>query len=445
MTGDDVEMARVEAALLARWPESRIAPDLARERALVNLLGSPETSAPVIHLAGTNGKTSTARMIESIIRAHGLSTGLYLSPHLHTVRERICLNGHAVAPDVFLRIFDEVAPFAAMVDDSVGALTMFELLTGLGFAAFADAPVDVMVIECGMGGTWDATNVVVPSVSVITPVAMDHVAYLGDTLAEIAAEKAGIITAAVPVVMAEQSLAAEEVIRVVAAQQGAPVVAYGADFQVIGREVRDEGQLLDIAGLAATYEDIFLPLHGEHQAHNAALAIAAVESFLGDRPLPIAQVREGLAGATSPGRLEVLRTGPLVLADAAHNPHGVASLTAALAEADDIDHVIVVLAVLTDKDVAEMLSLLGDLAERVIVTRNSSPRSFDPAELGEIARKVLDPDQVDVRANLADALELAIEEVDLEMAAGVRAAVVITGSVATVADARHLLGRDDDQ
>ena len=199
MTGDDVELARVEAALLARWPESRIAPDLARERALVNLLGSPETSAPAIHLARTNGKTSTARMIESIIRAHGLSTGLYLSPHLHTVRERICLNGHAIAPDVFLRIFDEVAPFAAMVDDSVGALTMFELLTGLGFATFADAPVDVMVIECGMGGAWDATNVVVPSVSVLTPIAMDHMAYLGTTLAEIATEKAGIITTAAPV------------------------------------------------------------------------------------------------------------------------------------------------------------------------------------------------------------------------------------------------------
>ena len=438
-------MARVEAALLARWPESRIAPDLARERALVNLLGSPEASAPVIHLAGTNGKTSTARMIESIIRAHGLSTGLYLSPHLHTVRERICLNGHAIAPDVFLRIFDEVAPFAAMVDDSVGALTMFELLTGLGFATFADAPVDVMVIECGMGGAWDATNVVVPSVSVLTPIAMDHMAYLGTTLAEIATEKAGIITTAAPVVMAEQSLAADDVIRAAALRQGAPVVAYGADFQVIGREVRDDGQLLDIAGLAGTYEDIFLPLHGEHQAQNAALAIAAVESFLGSRALPIAQVREGLAGATSPGRLEVLRTGPLVLADAAHNPHGVASLAAALEEAADIDHVIVVLAVLTDKDVAEMLELLGDMAERVIVTSNSSPRSFDPAALGDIARSVLDPDRVDVRGSLADALELAIEEVDMEMAAGVRAAVVITGSVSTVADARHLLGRDDDE
>ncbi len=445
MTGDDVEMARAEAALLARWPESRIAPDLARERALVNLLGSPETSAPVIHLAGTNGKTSTARIIESIIRAHELSTGLYLSPHLHSVRERICLNGHPIAPDVFLRIFDEVAPFAAIVDETTGQLTMFELLTGLGFATFADAPVDVMVVECGMGGRWDATNVVVPSVAVITPIAMDHVLYLGDTLAEIAAEKAGIITAPVPVVMAEQALAADAVIRAVAAEQGAPLVSYGTDFQVIGREVRDEGQVLDITGLGATYEDLFLPLHGEHQAQNAALAIAAVESFLGERALPIEAVREGLAGATSPGRLEVLRTGPLVLADAAHNPHGVASLSAALSEAADIDHVIVVLAVLTDKDVAEMISLLGDMSERVIVTRNSSPRSFDPTALGEIARSVLDPDRVDVRDSIADALELAIEEVDLEMAAGVRAAVVITGSVATVADARHLLGRDDEQ
>ncbi|MDQ1246309.1 MAG: dihydrofolate synthase / folylpolyglutamate synthase, partial [Actinomycetota bacterium] len=377
----EAEFARVLAELEARWPENRIEPSLTRDRALMDLLGSPQTSAPVVHLAGTNGKTSTTRMIESLLRAAGLRTGMYTSPHLHSVCERISVDGSPISHQRFLDTYAEIAPFVDLIDASAGPLTWFQTITGLAFACFADAPVDVMVVECGLGGTWDSTNVVDPSTCAITPIGLDHQSYLGDTLAEVAGEKAGIITAPVPVVTAAQPDEAAEVIAARAAEQGAELLVAGRDFRLIGRDVAVGGQLLDIGGLAGEYHEVFLPLHGRHQGENATLAVASVEAFLGGRGLEPDLVREAFAGTSSPGRLEVLRTAPTVLGDAAHNPHGAIALAEALAESFGFGRVIGVVAVLEDKDVDAMLAALAPVLDRVVVTRNSSPRSLPADEL----------------------------------------------------------------
>ncbi len=441
---DDGGLDTVEAALAERWPETKIAPDLSREQLLMDLLGEPQSSAPAVHIAGTNGKTSTTRMIESLLRSAGLSTGMYTSPHLQTVRERICLDGVPIDPERFATTYAELEPYLALVDNSAGRLTAFEVLTGMAFACFADAPVAAMAVECGMGGSWDATNVLQGAVNVITPIAMDHSAYLGTTLDLIAAEKAGIITSSAPVILGSQNPVAEEVLAAAAAQMGAPLFRYDTDFRLVGREQSGEGQILDIAGLAADYEEIRLPLLGPHQAENAAVALAAVESFLGGRALDIDLVREAFAGTSSPGRLDVLRTEPFVLADAAHNPHGMAALVAALLEADSVDRYIAVVAVLDDKEAHEMLEILSEVASRVVVTRNSSYRSFPAEDLAGIARDIWPEDDVDVVPSMVEALELAIGDASLGIASGGSTGVLITGSVATVADARRLISEEDD-
>ena len=433
------DLARIEAVLADRWPESRINPALDRERALMDLLGSPQLSAPVVHVAGTNGKTSTTRMIEALLRAAGLRTGMFTSPHLQTPQERISIDGAPVDIERFARSYDEIAPFIELIDAREGQMTWFEVLTAMAFAAFADAPVEAMVIECGIGGTWDATNVVDPATCVITPIGMDHRDYLGDSLAEIAGQKAGIITAAVPVVTAVQEPEAMAVLAERAEAAGAPLLRAGTDFQVVGRELAVGGQLLDIDTPAGLYEEVFVPLHGRHQGDNAALALAATEAFLGGRGLSVELVREGLAGTASPGRLEVLRHSPTVLADAAHNPHGMASLTAAVNEAFAFPSVVAVVAIFADKDAAAMLAELATVADRVIVTRNSSPRSLAPEELADIALEVWDDAQVSVTADLADALDLAVAMADEKPPGAV--GVVVTGSVITVADASRLMGR----
>lgn len=435
----EAEFQRVLAQLADRWPENRIEPSITRDRAIMDLLGSPQTSAPVVHLAGTNGKTSTTRMIESLLRAAGLRTGMYTSPHLHSVCERISVDGAPISHQQFVDAYAEIAPFVDLVDASAGRLTWFQTITALAFACFADAPVDAMVIECGLGGTWDSTNVVDPSTCAITPIGMDHQSYLGDTLAQVAGEKAGIITAPVPVISAAQAEEAAEVIAARAAEQGAELLVAGRDFRLIGRDVAVGGQLVDIAGLAAEYHEVFLPLHGRHQSENAAVAVAAVEAFLGGRGLDPDLVREAFAGTSSPGRLEVLRTTPTVLGDAAHNPHGAAALAEALAESFGFGRVIGVLAVLEDKDVEAMLLALAPVLDRVVVTRNSSPRCLPTEELAELARDIWGDDAVDAAPDMVAALDMAVAEADahLEISAG----VLVTGSVVTVADARQLLGR----
>ena len=451
--GDEGEFRRyleVEDELLGRWPEAKIAPDLSRERSLMDLLGDPQRAYPVIHLAGTNGKTSTARMIESLLRAFGLSTGLYTSPHLHSMRERVQLDGRPVTANRFVAAYDDVAPYLTLVDERSEAgggprLTFFEAVTGLGFAAFADAPVDVGVVETGLGGTWDATNVVDGRVSVITPVDLDHQAYLGDTVAEIAGEKAGIIKPGSSVVLGLQSDEAFAVLAQRARDVGASVARYGLDYGVADRRVAVGGQLLTLEGLGGRYTEVFLPLHGAHQAHNAAVALAAVETFFGATGdvLDVDVVRDGFATTSSPGRLEVVRRSPTVLVDAAHNPHGARALVDAVRDGFDFTHLVGVLSVLGDKDARGLLEALEPLLAEVVVTRNSSPRAMDADELAAEAVDVFGEDRVEVVPRFSTAVETGIERADEANAAlGGGAGVLVTGSVVTAADGRLLLGAD---
>ena len=442
---------QIERELNARWPETKLEPSLDRVRAVVDLLADPQRSYPVIHLAGTNGKTSTSRMIESLLRGFGLRTGLFTSPHLHTMRERIRLDGDPVDLERFVRVYDDIAPYVAMADASSvaaggPALSYFEVLTVLGFATFADAPVDVAIIECGMGGAWDATNVADGQVAVVTPISFDHTDYLGTTLQQIAIEKAGIIKEGASVVLAAQELGAAEVLLARCASVEVLPSREGVEFGVASRTPAVGGQLLSLQAMAGRYDDIFLPLFGAHQAANAAVALAAVESFLGggSAALDPELVRAGFATVTSPGRLEVVRRSPTVVVDAAHNPHGARALAAALDEGFDFASLVGVVAVLADKDARGLLEALEPVLTEIVVTRSSSPRATDPDVLAALAVELFGPERVTVEARLAGAIEVAIERADelmVDAAGGV--GVLITGSVVTAAEARALLGRGE--
>ena len=426
---------------------------------LVSLLGDPQRAFQVIHVTGTNGKTSMTRMIDTLLRERGLRTGRFTSPHLVSMRERIAVDGVPLSAERFVELYDEILPYVQLVDDQQPApLSFFEVLTGMMFAAFADAPVDVAVIEVGMGGTWDATNVADGAVAVVGPVAMDHMQWLGDTIEAIAAEKAGIIKPGAVAVLAQQQLAAAEVLLARAASVGASVAREGIEFGVVAREVAVGGQQLVLQGLRGTYADVYLPLFGGYQASNAACALAAVEAFAGvpgcprtvrDRP-PAADsapldpdlVRAGFAKVSSPGRLEVLRRSPTVFADAAHNPAGMAATMEALTESFGFTRVIGVLAVAEDKDVAGVLAELEPVLSDIVVTTNSSPRAMPASVLAEVAREVFGEDRVQVRDRLDDAIEAAVsladESVGDDDLPGATA-VLITGSVVTAGDARLLL------
>ncbi len=445
-------MNEVELALLERNPESVIDPSLERIESLVSLLGDPQRAVPVIHIAGTNGKTSTARMIDSLLDAFGLRVGLFTSPHLRHLTERIQVAGQPISPEGFIRAFDDVAPYVAMVDQrfrragSVGQrLSMFEVLTAMAFSAFAEAPVDVAVIECGMGGAWDATNVVHPAVSVIAPIGVDHVEYLGETIASIAREKAGILKEGVPAVLAHQVHPAAAVLVDECTRLGLEPVREGLEFGVAERVLAVGGQQIAIDGLGGRYDDIFLPLHGVHQASNAAVALATVETFLGGgrAPLEQATIRAGFAEARSPGRIERLRSGPTVIADAAHNPHGADALARAISESFDFSRVIGVVAVLDGKDARGILEAVEPLIDELIVTENSSPRSMLAPELAEIGAAVFGEDRVTVVAGIPMAIDDALERADEVIAHG-SVGVVAFGSVVTAADARDYLGAGVD-
>ncbi|HEX2363130.1 MAG TPA: Mur ligase family protein, partial [Jiangellaceae bacterium] len=313
----------VETALATRWPESRIEPSLERIADLVDLLGNPQRTYPVVHVAGTNGKTSTARMIDELIRELGLRTGRFTSPHLESVTERISLDGQPISAERFARAYDELTPYLDLVDRRHDVrLSFFEVLTAMAYAVFADAPVDAAVVEVGMGGSWDATNVADGKVAVVTPISIDHAEYLGDTVADIAVEKAGIIKPGAFVVLAAQLPPAADVLLNRARETGATIAREGVEFGVRSRTVAVGGQLLGLDGFAGPYQDVFLPLHGAHQAQNAAAAVAAVEGFLGAGrvSLDAEAVSAAFARVGSPGRLEVLKRAPTVLVDAAHNP-----------------------------------------------------------------------------------------------------------------------------
>ncbi|AEB46786.1 FolC bifunctional protein [Micromonospora maris AB-18-032] len=437
--------AEIEAELAGRG-FTRMVFELDRISDLLDLLGSPQRAYPSIHLTGTNGKTSTARMIDSLLRAFGLHTGRYTSPHLETVRERISLDGEPVDEARFTAVYQEVKPLAELVDDrSAEPLTYFDMTTALAFAAFADAPVDVAVVEVGLGGAEDATNVIQAGVCVLTPIGLDHTEWLGDTLQDIAVAKSGIIHPGATVIAAAQEEEAARPILQRCAEVGATIAREGSEFGVLRRAVAVGGQVLTLQGLGGVYEEVFLPLHGAHQAQNAAVALAAVEAFLGAgarRQLDLETVREGFATASSPGRLERVRTAPTILLDGAHNPQGMAATVTALQEEFAFSKLVAVVGTLADKDAASMLELLEPVVDQVVVTRNSSPRALPADELAALAAEVFGPDRVEVAEEMPDAIEAAValaeEDVPGELA-GV--GVIVTGSVVTVADARRLLKR----
>jgi dihydrofolate synthase/folylpolyglutamate synthase len=437
------ELARVEAALDQRGP-GRMVPDRERIEALLDLLGNPQRAYPSIHLTGTNGKTSTARMVDALLRAFGLRVGRYTSPHLDSVTERISIDGVPIETDKFVAAYDDVAPFADLLDaKNQDPITYFELTTATAFAAFADTPVDVAVIEVGLGGEWDATNVIEAGVAVITPIGLDHAELLGGSLAAIATEKAGIIHDGATVVTAVQPAEAAEPLLRRAVENDATVAREGMEFGVVGRTVAVGGQMLTLQGLGGVYDEIFIPLHGAYQAQNAAVALAAVEAFLGagaDRRLDIDAVREGFAQATAPARLERVRTSPTVLVDASHNPAGMAATVEALGEAFSFSRLVAVVAVLADKDARGILELLEPVVDAVVVTQNSSPRALPADDLAALAVDVFGTDRVDVSPRLDDAIESAVtiaEEEGAELISAV--GILVTGSVVTAADARRLL------
>ncbi|MFT3714866.1 MAG: folylpolyglutamate synthase/dihydrofolate synthase family protein [Gordonia sp. (in: high G+C Gram-positive bacteria)] len=457
---DLAELAAVEAELDTRWPETKIEPSLSRITALMELLGNPQNAYPSIHLAGTNGKTSTTRMIDSLLRAFHRRTGRITSPHLQLVTERIAVDGAPVSPRTYVDAYRELEPYITMVDDSSTdqggpRMSKFEVLTAMAYAIFAEAPVEVAVVETGMGGRWDATNVIDSAVAVITPIGLDHTDYLGDTLTQIAGEKAGIIKkgdpdALVPndpvTVIGVQQPEAMDVLLRAAADAGTIVARQNSEFTVLDSATAVGGQLLTIQGLGGVYDEVFLPLHGAHQAENAALALAAVEAFFGagvDKQLDLDTVREGFATVTSPGRLERVRSAPSVFVDAAHNPHGARALATALTEEFDFRRLIGVIAVLGDKDARGLLTELEPVLDVVVITNNGSPRALDTDTLTDIAVEVFGEERVVTEPFLPDAVAQAIglaEEGDDETLSG--AGVVITGSVVTAGAGRTLFNKE---
>jgi dihydrofolate synthase/folylpolyglutamate synthase len=437
--------AEVEDALLSRWPETKLEPSLDRIRAFTELLGDPQSTYPVIQLTGTNGKTSTSRMIDTLLRALDLRTGRFTSPHLERMNERICVDGEPLTDEEFVHAFNDVAPYTHLVDTSQPQpLSFFETIVGMAYAAFADAPVDVAVVEVGMGGTWDATNVAHAQVAVVTPIGVDHAAYLGDSPEVIALEKAGIIKPGSTAVLAEQLPGPTEVLLARVEEVGATVVREGLDFSVVSRVPAVGGQMLSLQGLRARYDEIFLPLYGAHQAQNAVAALAAVEAFAGDQPLDADLVREAFARASSPGRLEVIRRSPMIILDAAHNPHGAAALAEALEDSFAFSPLIGVIGVMSDKDHEGVLGALEPHLAQVICTQNSTARALPAARLAEVAREVFGADRVSIEPRLADAIDQATTLAEAGEALGTSigsGAVLVTGSVITVGEARAMLRR----
>ncbi|MFP5311799.1 MAG: bifunctional folylpolyglutamate synthase/dihydrofolate synthase [Actinomycetes bacterium] len=449
---DEFSVESVYAELLGRAPENKMEPRLAPLFRAMDVLGEPNKAFPIIHVTGTNGKTSTSRMIESVLRAHGLSTGRYTSPHLSKVTERISIDGHPVSDETFVRIWDEIRPYLQIVDSELEAegqprLTYFECLTILGFAIFADQPVNVAIIEVGLGGITDATNVGDGQVSVVTPISLDHTDLLGDTTEDIAQEKAGIIKPGGYLVSAAQPLDAAQVLLEKAKEVGVPFRFEGVEFGVESRAVAVGGQMVTIQGIAGRYPDLLVPLHGAHQAQNAAVAVAALEAFFGgEKELDFEVLQEGFAAVTSPGRLEVVRTAPTIIVDAAHNPDGIKASAAALQEAFTFTRLVPVVGVLREKDAEEILrelkESLAGVAEEYCFTQSNSPRAVPAAELAELAVDLgFGEDNVHIAEKLDDALEWAVERAEAH--ADLSGGVLVTGSITLVAEARILLGKTE--
>ena len=434
----------VYAALLTRQGEQWVQPRVERTRRVLELLGDPQATYRVVHLTGTNGKTSTARIVESIVRAHGLRTGLFTSPHLERFTERVMIDGEPIDDGLVADAWDEISPFVDLVDAELAAagdapLTFFELLTVLAFVAFADAPVDVAVIEVGMGGSWDSTNTADGDVVVFAPIDLDHADRLGNTIAEIATVKSGIIKPGAAAVSAEQNPAALEVLKAAADARSASLAVEGDAFGLTAQSLAVGGQQISVQGLAGTYDELYLPLYGAHQGHNAALAIVAVESLIGGAAQALAPdvVADGLAQVTSPGRLQLVGVAPTVLVDSAHNPHGARALVAALGDSFDFDEWGIVLGAFGDKDIAGIVSTIVPAATHVFATAPDSDRAADPDTLADLVEAA--GAQVTVHRDLAEAAEAAREWAS----ASERRAVVIAGSVVLAGEAVQLAAAED--
>ena len=439
-------MHEVESELLARWPETRIDPSLDRIAALADILGSPQLSYPTIHIAGTNGKTTTTRLIDSLLFELGLRTGRFTSPHLQSILERVAINGSPISEGLFIKAYEDIYPYLGMIDEKMPhPISFFEAITALSFVAFAEYPVDVGIFECGMGGEWDSTNVIESKVSVVTPIGFDHMEYLGDTLEKIAQTKSGIIKENTFAVLAKQEREAAQVLIDRCLDTNSTPIREGVEFEVLKRSVAVGGQLISIRGVYGIYEDLFLPIHGRHQASNAATALATVEVFVGEHALDNELVRSAFAGATSPGRFEVVHRNPTVIIDAAHNPHGAKSLKETINLEFNFDLVIGLVAAMGDKDISGLLEELEPVMSKIIVTRNSSKRSATVDEIDTLARKIFGPDRVIA----IDSLEQAINQ-GLSLAKDTIAiqdkscALLITGSVVTAGEARTFLAKEGE-
>ena len=404
------------------------APTLARIEALVRLLGSPQKSYPVIHLTGTNGKTSVARMTSALLEAAGLSVGTYTSPHLEEVSERVVWNGELVDESTLAQLLSRIADVEEHLPDRP---SYFEILTAAALTWFSDVAVDVAVIEVGVGGTWDATNVVDGRVAVITNVSLDHVEYLGPTREGIAADKAGIVKPGSTLVLGETDPGLAELFL----DRGpARVLARGEDFGVSGNRVAHAGRVVDLFTPDARYDGVYLPLHGAYQADNAAAALAAADSFL-ERPLPEDVVAEAFAAVRSPGRLEVLGHQPLVLLDGAHNVAGAEALRTALTDEFPETPRTLVIGLLREKEPHEMLAALdAKHVARLLCCRPPSLRALDPAHVAAAGADLgVDPVRIEtfdsVAAGVARAREITADD----------AQIVVTGSLYTVGAARHAL------
>ncbi|WP_396020930.1 bifunctional folylpolyglutamate synthase/dihydrofolate synthase [Arachnia rubra] len=435
-----MEHASLVAELTSRWPEHRVGPGLSRIAALMDLLGNPERATPVIQVAGTNGKGSTCIMIDALLRSAGLRTGRFASPHLSDARERICIDGQPLSEARFAEAWQEVEPFVRMVDeqqlDGI-AMTFFEVITGMAYAAFADTPVDVAVVEVGLGGRWDATSVADPQVAVVTPVGADHTHILGDSLEKIAAEKAGIIKPGATVVLSGQEPAAARVLLAQAVEAGDVVRAEGPDFGVLERRPAVGGQVIRIESAGGPLGDLFLPLHGAHMARNAALAVAAVEAFLGGQPLAPEIIEEGFASVVAPARLELARTSPAIVIDTAHNPQAAQATIDACQEAFAFQPLIGVVAMMADKDTSGVLEIFASAMDQVVVTRaQGTPRALPAEELARAAEDFWPAGKVHQAPAMPDALELATLLAD---AAGPGTGVLVAGSLIAAGQARDLL------
>ena len=427
-------------ALLKRWPESHINRSLDRIAALCDALGSPQLSYPTIHIAGTNGKTTTSRMIDSLMRELGYRTGRFTSPHLESFLERIAINGEPISPEGMIATYNDIALYFDLIDSKQPyPISFFEAMTALAFVAFAEFPVDIAVIEAGMGGEWDSTNVVASQVSVITPIGLDHQEYLGDTIAEIARTKSGIIKPESHVVLAAQPAEAATVLTAKILERAAIPYREGVEFSVARRDLAVGGQFVTINGVHGVYTDIFIPLYGAHQATNAAVALAAAEAFAGVK-LDDEVVRRAFAQVDSPGRLEVLHRDPTVLVDAAHNPHGAHALATTLQNEFDFESIFGVVAILGDKDVVGVLQELEPVIDRLVVTQSTSNRAMPADRLAELAMPIFGAERIFIETDLRSAITYAMEQCTLinQVSDGV-SAVVITGSVVTAGESRTIV------